>query len=398
MNKIFKLLLFLLFSQLLFNLICIILGYGHPFNIFLFDPNDRFADILKTSDSFGISDTWQGDNTWYRPILNALPPLTLLIEISFGFIVKYTHINEFILLFLIYILIIFSIYKIIINKVDISEKKTLFLICILNYGFIFFLDRGNSSILTVLFLILFLITIRNPKSSMLYLAICVCLKITPIYFFIIVLFFEKEKFKFYLFYLSIYLLVINSIAYGLVHYFYAINLSEAYDLDTFLQGGKNYLQSYLYNGAGIAYGSSLITLISFILLCIKNIFSLNEYIYLPLSHISFLLLILSYTYIFINFKYFLQKKFNLILFVFITFLLFSPVTGDYYISYVVLPLFFYNYDVDKKYLLPIVLLLSPKNYIFYSVNSLQIVINPIIMTIILLMIAYDINVSKKLLV
>jgi hypothetical protein len=371
------------------------LGYGHPFNIFLFDPNDRFADILKTSDSFGISDTWQGDNTWYRPILNALPPLTLLIEISFGFIVKYTHINEFILLFLIYILIIFSIYKIIINKVDISEKKTLFLICILNYGFITFLDRGNSSILTFIFLLLFLIYIDKPKLSMLGLVISISLKITPIYFFIIILLFKKDKLKSYIFYFLLYLFLINISSYIFVSNFYEINLLETYNLNTFLSGGKSYLNDYLYEGGGIAYGSSLITFFSFLLLGIKKVLHLKDKIILPLSQLSFFLLLSSYFFIYLNKRFFLKENFHFILFVFVSFLLFSPVTGDYYLSYLVFPLLYYNEKINSKYLLPIALLLSPKNYIFYYIFSIQIIINPILMCIILYMIYFDIKSEKN---
>ena len=141
MKNIFKSILILLLVQLTFNLICFSLGYSHPYNIFLFEPKDRFADILKTSDSFGVADTWVGNNSGYRPLLNALPPLTLFIEISFGYLVKFFNsfqINKTLLLFCIYLIFIFTLYKSIISKVKIPDNKFFFLICILNYGFIFF--------------------------------------------------------------------------------------------------------------------------------------------------------------------------------------------------------------------------------------------------------------------
>jgi hypothetical protein len=395
MHKLFKLVLVFLLIQVLFNLFLFLFGFKHPYNIFLFDPNDRFADILKTSDSFGIADTWPGDNSWYRTLLNALPPFQLFLEISFGYIVSYTKLNGLIILFLIYSIIISSLFLIINNNVHNSIKRSFFLICILNYGFITFLDRGNSSILTFIFLLLFLIYIDNPKLSMLGLVISISLKITPIYFFIIIFLFKKEKLKLYIFYFLLYLFLINIFSYIFVSNFYKINLLEIYNLNTFLNGGKSYLNDYLYDGGGIAYGSSLITFFSFLLLGIKKVLHFKDKIILPLSQLSFFLLLSSYFFIYLNKRFFLKEKFHFILFVFVTYLLFSPVTGDYYLSYLVLPLLYYNEKINSKYLLPIVLLLSPKNYIFYYIFSIQIIINPIIMCIILYMIYVDIKIEKN---
>ncbi len=394
MHKLYKFIIFFLSIQLLFNLFFFLLGFHHPYNIFLFDPNDRFADILKTSDSFGIADTWPGDNSWYRPLLNALPPFQLFLEISFGYIVNFTKLNGVILLFIIYSIIILAIFLIINYKTQISFKKSFFLVCVLNYGFITFLDRGNSSIFTFIFLLLFLINIDNPKSSMLSLAISISLKITPIYFFIYVLFYKKEQIKFYIIYLFIYLFLINSISYFFVSNFYTIYLNEIYNLKTFLIGGKLYLNTYLYGGGGIAYGSSLITFFVFLLKVLKKILNLKENIVLPLSQMSFLLLLSSYYFVYLYKNYFLKERFHLLLFLFITFLLFSPVTGDYYLSYLVLPFLFYKENINNKYILPIALLLSPKNYIFYSSFSIQIAINPILMCWILYMIFFDIKNEK----
>ncbi len=396
MNKIFKSILFLLIIQLTFNLIFTILGFSHPYNIFLFNPDDRFADILKTSDSFGIADTWFGDNSSYRPLLNALPLLTLFIEISFGYVIKYTHVNVIILLLAIYSIIIFSLYKTIFSKIGNKDKKSLFLICVINYGFLFCLDRGNCSILTVLFLILFFTKFENPKLSMLYLACSVSLKITPIYFFIIVFLIKKDNLKIYLFYLIFYILLINLISYSLVSYFYRNQFHENYDLNTYLLGSKTYLKTYLFSGGGIAYGSSLITLISFLLLFLKEMFHLNNYINFPLTKLSFFFLVASHIYIYINKTFFLTNKFLLILFVCTSFLLFSPVTGDYYISCFVLPLLFFRESIHKKYMFPIILLLSPKNYIFYKIYSLQILFNPILMLWILYLIYLDVHRGNKI--
>jgi len=395
MQKLLKLIVFLLSIQILFNFIFFLLGFNHPYNIFLFNPNDRFADILKTSDSFGISDTWPGDNSWYRPILNALPPFQLLLEISFGYIVKFTNLNELIILFFINSIILYVLYSLIHSKLETSFKRSFFFICILNYGFITFLDRGNSSILTFIFLLLFLFELDNPKSSMLGLAISISLKITPIYFFIIILFYKKDQIKGYIYYLLLYLILINVTSYFFVSNFYKIKFNEIYNLNTFLNGGKAYLNAYLNEGGGIAYGSSLITFFSFLLLGIKKILNLKDKIYLPLSQISFILLTLSYYFIYLYKNYFFKNKFLLILFVFVTYLLFSPVTGDYYLSYLTLPLLFYNENINKKYLLPIALLLSPKNYLFYYIFSIQIIINPLLMCWILYMLISDLK-SEKL--
>jgi hypothetical protein len=394
MHRLFRSIFLLLICQLLFNLFCTLIGVGHPYNIFLFEPNDRFADILKTSDSFGVADTWVGDNSWYRPLLNALPPFQLLIEISFGFLVKILNVNAIFLLFTVYLFIIYAIFLSIKNFVDISDKIALFLICVINYGFIFFLDRGNSSIFTVLLLILFLANIDKPKQSMLFLALCISIKITPLFFFIIIYLYQKENIKAYIYYLLLYLIFINTFSFILVNNFYRIYLHETYNLNTFLVGGKMYLKTYLYNGEGISYGSSLITLISLSLLIIKKLFSLNENIYLPLSQISLILLILSYCYILLNIKYFTKNKFTLILFVFTTYLLFSPVTGDYYISYFALPLLFYNNKDNAKYFIPLVLLLAPKNYLFYHTYSIQIILNPILMLWILFIINKELAIKK----
>ena len=394
MHKLFKLIIVFLSIQILFNLIFFLLGFKHPYNIFLFDPNDRFADILKTSDSFGIADTWPGDNSWYRPLLNALPPFQLLLEISFAYIVHFTKLNGLILLFLIYSVIVFSLFLIINYKSQISFKKSFFFISILNYGFITFLDRGNSSILTFIFLLLFLVEIDNPKFSMLGLAISISLKITPIYFFIYVLFYKKQQFRIYIYYLVLYLFLINSFSYLFVSNFYRIKLNDIYNLNTFLIGGKSYLNTYLYGGAGIAYGSSLITFFSFLLLILNSLLHITDNIPLPLSQLSFLLLLSSYFFIYLYRNFFFKEKFHLLLFVFVTFLLFSPVTGDYYLSYLVLPFLYYNEHVNRKYILPIALLLSPKNYFFYHQYSIQIAINPFLMCLILYMIFLDIKKKK----
>jgi hypothetical protein len=388
LNNQFTLVFIALFLfQIIYNFVNI--KYGFPRNWFLFDPNDQFADILKTSDSFGVFDTWPGDNKYYLTWLLSVPPLQLFLEISFGYICK---IGSYLFIKPLFIYIIaqaFVLLLIISLLLKYKIPKNMVFICLFNYGIFMFIDRGNISILTVPLLIIFFKS-NNNRKSILALVLATSIKIVPLYFIIFcIIKFSKEYKNIFLFFA--YLVCIN-IPLLITVSFMLERLNITYNLQTFLSQSQTYIYQYLILGHGWAYGSSGISLISYFL----HVFtSLQKYIPLnTLTYLSFSLMLLSYILIYRNFQYFKNNTFELTLLLITTHVLFTPVTGDYYLAYFIIPLLFLGGTENKYLKIFIATLLAPKNY-FYNSISIQIILNPLIMTAIIMIILYNIFLYNK---
>ena len=372
--------LFLFSSSCFLN---ILLNAFFNFKLSIFYPNDQFADLLKVADALNIVDCWKGLSIYHTIGINFLPPFSIFLYSLFSLSYKYLSLNlapnQFYLVLIFISLLFFVLFFI--NTLKIRQYNLFFLI---SYPFLFSLERGNFSFL-VFFLLLFSIYYRkNSTLSIFLLSLAISIKLTPIIFFIVLIhknsinqIFKKTT-KLFLFLFLINLVSIYSISYLLDQY--------AYNFLNFFSEQKFYENLMIRNLGGLNYSNSIYMPI-YALTKIRNyqlldsLFSISPYI---ISIILFILCTILLKHIFKNDIFKLINSYNFKLeFISLSFILFTPVSADYYLLILLIPIILNNFNyINSKRKILYLILFTPKIFLIKGV-TISTIINPIIILILL---------------
>jgi hypothetical protein len=378
--------------------------FDEPINSYYLNV-DRFADFLKAADSLHIVKMWNGFNFYDYNLINknihhVVPPSTIFLWAVSSYIVK-LGISKYIIYFSFFVLPFVILYSI--RDKFINNSKYLYLL-FFTYPILISIQRGNVATLVFFFLILSIIySNKNKVLSIIYFIISVSFKVTPFVF--VVQYFKNSKVNF----LKIFLIIIISlITYNIliINIINKIVDTKIYNSLNFFIYLKSYNEAAIENLAGLRYGSSIyMPFITIIKIINENIFQsfikLNSYLFnLFLITILLSISLIKNNILLLN-NLFLHENKRLE-FICISFILFMPVTADYYLLFLFIPLLlipFHDFSFQKK--ICYFLLLLPKEIINTNIfigKDLPIgaFINPILLTIILFDILKIFKFSEKL--
>ncbi|MBY0433304.1 MAG: hypothetical protein K2U26_04260 [Cyclobacteriaceae bacterium] len=355
-----------------------VLGLGYPHNTFLFIPEDRFADFFKIIDALHVAETWENGNP-YEKTFNAY-------AVPFATTYYYFFAELILLLknkYLVYGILIVSLLA---SHIFISKKTGnsyfTIILSIISYPVIYSIDRGNFA-LTVFILIFFGLTTNKIAVRSLAIALATSLKITPFIFIVPAIVSKPYSFKNLIASVSLFILfvvLINFLAVKVIEHQLTFT---TFDFHAFSNMLSSYQSTYLVNMDGLPYGSSLYMALLFMAKKFSvNFLPTTSSIAIPFyvfSAIGFLLLLRDGRKISL-YNYFNYEK-NLFIISF-SFVLFMPITADYYLLILLLPLLIFpkcNYSFG--YFVIFGLLLGVKNIMFFHFTNIsyQVLINPLLL-------------------
>jgi len=353
-----------------------------PFNTFLYDPHRRFDDFtgMQKALSFGIFDPFVNNNAnggWL-----AYYPFGILIPFLFR---QINNVFLALILFLLISITYYSIYnfKNIQKCFESNQKKIMlrsfFIIFFLSYPFLIWLDRANLESFIFIFISLSIVLFQKKKylSSALVLSMPIAMKAYP--FILLALFLKEKKFK-ETFYCIISVLLLTLISLLLMKGNMLTNLSY---INTNI---NNILKVFCINNLGFCWSTPFLSVIKFIIYqingCYKyvSLFPLTFlfYKYTPaliqlatqvlniyLASAAFIGIGVAYYVIFIE-KVFWKQVALLIIYS----LLFSPLTQDYRLIQLYIPLGLFITSEDKSkfdlwYTILFGLMIIPKHYVYF---------------------------------
>jgi hypothetical protein len=390
---------FLVLIASFFNTIATSLGLGYPYNTFLFLPDDVFADFFKVMDALKIVKTWPGVNPYQQIGINHMPPFAISIYVCMAYSIKFlgfTKATAYSLIFVLPLLIL------LLQSSFFSNKSRYWFLILFSYPVLIVLTRGNVAILVFVSLAFFILRIENIVLSMLFLAVAASLKITPVIFIIYFLVYNLNNWKKLLGGLAFFVLFIAVINYVAVQLVSATVSPTVYNPLYFFSAIGKYENIYIEEFQGLGYGSSFYMAFRFVVHLLDEYTRFGFFKFLlntkPLI-INFAVLVMLmglylYRFSIEKLKAFILNRDHILKVVSIIFVLFTPVTADYYLTILILPLLFIRFEHFK---LPerifYLLVLIPKNYFFYHLISLQVFINPLLLLAMLLVTTglYDFN-------
>ena len=401
--KVAFLLVFLLLSiNAIYNSLASGFGYQYPLNTFLFDPNDLFADYFKTTFSFINNKNEIHDfinlpellrnyflTNPYKSSIQALhngeltnlhgTPISQLFALINVYFIKY--VNPVYIFTFLNILFIYLAYLTLKKLVHSSyDRALMMLIFISSYPFLFYFTRGHLySIALVILIANYLINIKNSKfiSALFFLALAVNIRFNSAIFLAYIFFIESTitlKIKNILIFTSLTIILFTGSLY-VDELFYPL-----YSFSNFIEAVKNYHQLYVVGDAGFSFGSSPFGVL-------KYFYGFNKTIEIFPLLASILLIA------FILMPKFISRfpESSFIFLICAAFALSTPVFADYYLSIFFIPLLFlynskknnakYNNNINFCIFISCILLISPKNYYFFNMPSIQIFLNPMILSI-----------------
>ena len=384
----------------IFNSIAFAFNGHFPYTTFLYYPDQILDDYFKVMFSYDnngliqtygnkflenmiISNSYINDfnsNSYHVNSHYHLPPLTTLFCLLTAKVMA--QMNPLNVFFITLSFIIFFIF-VIIKKLKISRSQSLLLFTsfTLSYPFLHVLSRGHVYSAFFSLLLIYGLTFYkiNKKIMLVILSLAANIRPNSIIFSSPLLFTPNKKLvlRFFLYNLLITFLIFT------LSLYIANSIDPTYTLNNFLIGLDNYHYGYVEKNSGLAYGSSAFAIV--------KLFSKYNY----LSEIIFSAF---GTFLFFYFlrQFAIKNTINYTCFIFILcslFVLFSQVSADYYLLIFFLPLlllFKYakynlmnklNENISNIILYASLLMLIPKNYIFISHYSLQVLLNPLILLI-----------------
>ena len=401
-------LLILIFTLLnsFFNSLSSAFGLNFPYTTFLFSPGDLFADYFKVIFSYphvgfydletipkfsnllksyfetnpyqGVTGLLLGDLSHFH-----LTPLTTLVSLLSFKLMQYI---SPLWLFCMSMAVIFIIYYYIINKVVVvkNDKLLWYLSLLISYPTLFFVTRGNIFAgITSMSILGFLVFFFKGKKYFAYFLLAVAVNIRPnaiIYVCAVLINNQKIRYKELVYFVAF------SAAIFMFTLYFSNSIYHDYTLSNFLSGLKIYHSLYVYGNGGMAYGSSLFS-------PLKVLFGANSFSELSSLFIAGIFLLVS-----IILK--LRNNISDSIYVFLIsscYVLGSSVFADYHLGVFISPLLLYYLEKTRKSVSGIsnignidsfefimiyassILMLSPKNYIFYHGYSLQVILNPLIL-------------------
>jgi hypothetical protein len=400
-----------------FNSLATAFGIGFPFNTFLYNPTDIFADIIKVAAAYPgelpkellhrpeweinyfTNNPYGGIEALRTGNLSILhtPPLPTLLYLSARSILNFY--SSTILVFfttLLWLLpLILTPYIITKNKQKIFFLSTTIILC---YPVLMSITRGNiSSGLTataIIFSILLASKKRNPFFIAFLLSLAFNFRPNSILFILV-------PFVYFSLFGAVRIIIyflISTIVIFCASLYFSNLIYYDYSFSNWIKGLNIYYNLYVIGDGGILYGSSLFGAIKLVLYSIglKNLnLALINY------SISFILGVFLLLFIY----YLWSKKITKVNFIFILcsiYTLSSSVFADYhlivFLSVIILaPQKIQSNDFVKY--IPFIfsaLILSPKNFIFIKGYSLQTVLNPILLTLALIIFLFHLFNLQKL--
>jgi hypothetical protein len=346
----------------------IYLNNPYPANTFLFAPKFHFTDFWDiTSESINLN-PYLGEKSGQYPFM-------ILIGKVFGLLPE----SNSVLLFLLIGIAGFAYFakKYLSNGPWYSQATSVFVICFLSYPFLFTIDRGNFELLLFLLLLVFLYLFEKKKYlwSTIPLAMAIAIKVYPAI--LLFLFIPEKKWK--EFFISIgfsIALTLGSLC--LFQDGFSQNVLYLFHLSNFSNNGFFELFTSIEPGAVVQRGVTVVSLIKIVLgnaSIAPTQFWIDHFkiIYIVCAAIIGIGII-----IFVVFK---QKVFwkRVAVLIFLMLLL-PPISGDYKLIHLFLPLFLFcneekNSKLDNLYVLFFAILLIPKDYYFYPKLSSDATIN-----------------------
>jgi hypothetical protein len=369
---------------------------SYPYNTFIFWQVDAFNDFYRL-----VYDLCGNLNPYFE--LNGLYsqyfPLSFLVSYPFSLIpTKQASYILFSLLFIICFILFNYINIKAANKEGslVDVVKNLFIFSFLSYPFLFCLDRGNLEwvVFVLLAAFVYFFSQKNYKISSIFLAIAIALKIYPVLF--ITMFVAKKRYKD----LRLILLIVSILV---IIPFLMLKGGIFHNILGLLINLGTYKKFFIVDTVGLSYGTTIFGAIKIIML------KIGPYItYSQLFTFANLYSIYSFisTLILLGYVLFLEKTYwKQITILFITTLALPHVSADYRLMLLFIPMWLFirsntKSKYDTLYCILFGLLLIPKNYIYLApiqniYASISIVLNPLLMTIMVILIGIENFISRK---
>lgn len=327
----------------------------YPHNTFLFHPRYAFTDFVDVINESANLNPYLGEKSGQFPFMIIIGKLFTVLSDFTSYI-----------LYLLICIVAFAYFAQKYLRIGpwYSQATAILTICFLSYPFLFTIDRGNFEFLLFIFLLSFLFLFEKKKYfwSAFPLALAIAMKVYPAIF--LVLYIPERKWK--EFFVTIGITITLSL--GSMCLFqggflqnanYLLHLSNFSNNSLFLEFTS------IESGSIIQRGVSILSLIKIFLgnnEVVPSEFWLNNFnkIYMIIASAGGIVIIL-YTIIRRNVFW---KRVSILVFLM---LLLPPLSGDYKLIHVFLPIFlFCNHTkmskLDDIYILLFALLLIPKDY------------------------------------
>lgn len=321
------------------------IGFTSPNDSFLYPGVVAFNDFFEVMTYVGIIKVWDLPSIYAEKGVNFLPPVCISFYAVCALIIKYLSINKYILFLIAYLLPLAIILK---KSPKFANKSKYWFLILFSYPILFVVTRGNVAIFVFLFLVLSILYADKIALSMLFLAMAVSIKVTPVIFIIYFIAYYRNNIK----KLFTTLLLFVTFLF-LVNYLAIVLLTNtvpatAYNPYNFFNSVKVYESFMLYKFGGLAWGSSFYMPLRFL--------ASRAYDHLHLGFLQFfldmkpllfnlivaiiLLLIYLYKYNVKSLFVMLFDKNKMLKIASIVFILFTPIAADYYLTVLFLPLFY----------------------------------------------------------
>jgi hypothetical protein len=360
-------------------------GLGYPFDTFLLNPIIRFSDFFQVVDGFGIVDIWGGPSTEFIYYDHTLPVVTTIYLLS-AKLIQATG-NQYFVLFLLFA-VSFAVVFVVSKRRGNSLLMTLLALC--SYPVLMDVDRGNIAILVFAFLLVAMASERVMVST-LALALAASVKLTPIVFLIPFLLGRPLTFRWVFKVLMLvagWFVVINALVIAINGT--VLSPHEYNPGVLFTRTIEYYNRWHVTTLEGLPYGSSLyMPLVYFSGKLEVLTVASPQGLVVFFGAIVMMYLWLSGTIV-DTVERFLIKP-NMIFIACICFILFMPVSADYYLIMLLIPLLLFpQTQFSLGYVMCYGILLAPKNYAYidyingYLPLSPQVFINPVLLVLLFL--------------
>lgn len=371
--------------SILYHYRMIVLGFGYPYNTFLFRPEDRFMDFVNNSRySFNPYNTANADAIYF-------PVLYRLIYFFFVFTKEKYSLPIFLIVF-IYVLLMVVWFNVKTSSKWLSVANT-FIYVFLSYPVLFTIDRANFEVLVFFSLFLFVMLLESRIMwSAFFLALAITFKGFPVV--LAILLFSKKRYKELVFAgcfsLGITLVAYQSYPNGMIANIYG-----------HLRNLTMYNDFYATKLQGLMFGNSLLGAIKFVVFWfdagnVQNYVVPANLMTAYLGFVVVMLIVLIFYMIFVRTR--LWQEVALLIFILN---LFPPVSGDYKLLHIFIPMFLFFSEKEKEksdwvYAVLFGLLLISKDY--YRLPNLpevsvSVFLNPLLMLMMVLLIL--LNGTKK---
>ena len=365
----------------------VIKGFPYPYTTFLFSPLARFTDFISVMrDSYTLNP--------YEGSKSAQYPFLIIMGYLFSLVLRHSYDIFFILVSGVFLLLGFIILK---GQKWYTNVIPVLIISLLNYPFLFVMDRGNFEALVFIFVLIWLYFYINQHYliSAIFLALAISMKIYPAV--LLVLFFSVRKYR----------ELAVSLGCTVVITIFSLMFFKGGFLPNinFLLHGSNFSSNWQFSQF-VSLGSNIVQRGASFLIFIKIFyfetgllpgFVINHFfiLYMIFASITGVLLVL-----YVNFLE--PEPWKKITILIMAMLLLPPLSADYKLLLVFVPLLLFlnnksHLKFDLIYLLLFGLLLIPKDYYFLTAVisdakgmphdiSISVVINIFILIVISLMI------------